>query len=59
MTEKHPIIMAFAKGAAVALGYFGMKYLITYVNNRINDPNHEPFIKITFRRPKDGDSDNA
>lgn len=59
MNEKHPIIMAFAKGAAVAFGYFGMKYLVTYVNNRVSDPNREPFIKITFTKANDGKSDNT
>ena len=57
--REHPILMAFAKGAAVSLGYFGMKYLVKYVVKRMSDPDREPFITVTFGRADNGGSDNA
>lgn len=57
--NKHPILTSLAKGAAIAFGYFGMKYLVTYIHDRVSDPNREPIIKITFTKANDGKSDNA
>lgn len=52
--NKHPILTSLAKGAAIAFGYFGVKYLVTYIHDRVNDPNREPIIKINIQtRRKD------
>jgi len=58
MPKKHPVLTTLAKGAAFALGYWGMKLAIVSLNDWIKNPNREPIIKIDIRtRKKDEYSD--
>lgn len=55
--NNHPVLMTFAKGAAFALGYWGMKLALTKTNDWLKNPDKEPFIKIDIRMGKNNASD--
>lgn len=46
MSNKHPVLTSLAKGAAFALGYWGMKLAINKISDWLKTQDREPFIKI-------------
>ena len=44
--NNHPVLTTFAKGAAFALGYWGVKFAVLKINDWLKIRDREPFIKI-------------